>query len=240
MRVLLCCLAVSLMPSAAWAFAPSMSRTASRSTALAAEQQPQQQGQQPTRKAFVNSLIAGAIATSVGGGFALPSLADETLPNGVAIKVLKSGDGPKPDVGELVAIRFRAFANGDQKIDDVFDTPEPYYTRLGSGGLIKGVESVLPMMRMGDRWELTIPVSYQITSCGSVTSPNVALRRSDPLTWLLLFIESPTTGRFGLWSERKTGCAWTFPNSCECRHHVRRRNGGFARKRSRTHRVDWR
>lgn len=147
MRFLHC---LALLPSA-WAFAPALvtdtaSPSSTTTTALAAEQ--------PTRKAFVSSLIAGAIATSAG---ALPSFADETLPNGVTYKVIKSGDGAKPDVGELVAIRFKAFC-GDMKIDDIFDKPEPYYTRLGSGGLIKGVEDTLPMMKLGDRWELTVPV----------------------------------------------------------------------------------
>jgi len=61
-------------------------------------------------------------------------------------------------LGELATIRFSAYA-GVVKIDDIFDTPEPYFTRVGSGGLIKGVEEVLPMMRVGDRWVLTIPVS---------------------------------------------------------------------------------
>jgi FKBP-type peptidyl-prolyl cis-trans isomerase len=72
-------------------------------------------------------------------------------------EVVKKGNGPLPDVGELVAIRFSASA-GDNKFDDIFDSPEPYYTRLGSGGLIKGVETTLPLMRVGDRWKLTIPV----------------------------------------------------------------------------------
>ena len=89
------------------------------------------------------------------------SLAVETLPNGITYEVKKAGTGPKPEIGELAAIRFAAF-NGDIKIDDIFDTPEPYYTRLGSGGLLKGVESVLPMMRVGDRWVLTIPVSTSV------------------------------------------------------------------------------
>jgi FKBP-type peptidyl-prolyl cis-trans isomerase len=98
--------------------------------------------------------VAGSVAT-----LAMPALADETLSSGVTYKVIKSGpaDGPKPEVGELVAIRFKAFA-GDLKIDDLFDSPEPYYTRVGSGGLIKGVEQTLPLMKLGDRWEMTIPV----------------------------------------------------------------------------------
>lgn len=89
---------------------------------------------------------------------ALPALAEEKLPSGVTYSVVKSGDGPKPDIGELAAVRFAAYS-GEIKIDDIFDTPEPYYTRLGSGGLLKGVETTLPLMRVGDRWKLTIPVS---------------------------------------------------------------------------------
>lgn len=89
------------------------------------------------------------------------ALADDdgssSLPNGVTYTVSKRGDGPKPDLGELVAIRFAAYA-GDLKIDDIFGSPEPYYTRIGSGPLIKGVEDALPYMRVGDRWVLTIPV----------------------------------------------------------------------------------
>lgn len=48
-----------------------------------------------------------------------------TLPSGVTYEVVKSGDGPKPEVGELIAIRFAAFC-GPNKIDDIFETPEPY------------------------------------------------------------------------------------------------------------------
>jgi len=79
-----------------------------------------------------------------------------TLPNGVSYDVIKKGDGPKPGRGELAAIRFAAFA-GKNKIDDIFVTPEPYYTRIGSGAMLKGVEETLPLMRVGDRWKLTIP-----------------------------------------------------------------------------------
>lgn len=76
----------------------------------------------------------------------------------MAIKVTKSGNGPEPKIGEMAAIRFAAY-QGETKIDDIFSTVEPYYTRIGSGGLIKGVEEVLPKMRVGDRWVLTVPVS---------------------------------------------------------------------------------
>lgn len=91
---------------------------------------------------------------------AAPSVANaETTSEGVTYEVIKKGDGPQPAIGELVAIRFAAYvAASGNKIDDIFDSPEPYYTRLGSGGLLKGVELTLPNMRLGDRWKLTIPV----------------------------------------------------------------------------------
>jgi FKBP-type peptidyl-prolyl cis-trans isomerase len=118
-----------------------------------------------TRKAFLQTtvatfssaiLIAATPPASLAAGG--KSVSVVSLPNGVSYAVQKSGStGLKPEIGDLVAIRFAAFA-GDNKIDDLFETPEPYYTRLGSGSLLKGVEETLPLMQIGDRWVLTIPV----------------------------------------------------------------------------------
>mmetsp|Transcript_11139 Transcript_11139/g.24110 ORF Transcript_11139/g.24110 Transcript_11139/m.24110 type:complete len:200 (+) Transcript_11139:32-631(+) len=104
------------------------------------------------------SLAAAGIALSP----AMPAFAGEkvTLPSGVVYEVVKSGSGPKPDKGELAGIRFKANVEASGNvIDDILETPEPYYTRVGSGGLIKGVEEVLPSMRVGDRWIITVPGS---------------------------------------------------------------------------------
>ena len=115
-----------------------------------------------SRQHFLQTAVSATTGLAFGlvGGVQAPALAAETvnLPNGVSYEILKKGNGPKPNIGELVAIRFAAYA-GDNKIDDIFDTPEPYYTRVGSGGLLKGVEETLPLMVVGDRWRLSIPVS---------------------------------------------------------------------------------
>ncbi|CAB9497775.1 FKBP-type 22 kDa peptidyl-prolyl cis-trans isomerase [Seminavis robusta] len=120
-----------------------------------------------TREDFLKSMAIGGVGALLTA--ATPAFADETLPSGVTYTVKKAGNGPKPDSGELVAIRFAAFC-GSNKIDDIFSTPEPYYTRVGSGGLLKGVESTLPLMRVGDRWELTIPSSLAFGSKGRPAS----------------------------------------------------------------------
>jgi FKBP-type peptidyl-prolyl cis-trans isomerase len=119
-------------------------------------QQPPSTALLATRQDFLQTAFTCTAATAA---LFLPSAASaETLANGVTYQVKKAGTGPKPSVGELVAVRFAAY-NGELKIDDIFETPEPYYTRCGSGGLLKGVESAIPLMQVGDRWVLTIPVS---------------------------------------------------------------------------------
>lgn len=113
-----------------------------------------------SRKSVLETLAQGSIISAasvfIGQTNSGTAWAAEKLNSGVTYEVVKEGKGAKPEIGELIAIRFAAFCDG-RKIDDIFDTPEPYYTRLGSGGLLKGVESTLPNMKLGDRWKLTIP-----------------------------------------------------------------------------------
>jgi hypothetical protein len=115
---------LALLLSTATSFAPSIGLSRSTSSLDA------------TRKEFIQTAFIGAAATF----FVPAAFAEETvtLPSGVSYVVDKAGTGPLPDIGELAAIRFRAFAGiGGNKIDDIFDTPEPYYTRVGSGGMLK-------------------------------------------------------------------------------------------------------
>ena len=114
-----------------------------------------------SRRAFFEDSKNFALTSSsfVSLAFLNPSPAsaseEEAVAAGVSISKAKKGTGPTPSVGELAAIRFKALC-GSTTIDDIYGTPEPFYTRVGSGGLIKGVEMVLPSMRVGDRWVLTI------------------------------------------------------------------------------------
>lgn len=87
-----------------------------------------------------------------------PPPAPVTLKSGVKYVVSKQGDGPKPDIGQLAGIRFKAVCvPTGNVIDDTRNTREPYYSRVGGGGLLKGVEEVLPLMRVGDQFVITIP-----------------------------------------------------------------------------------
>ena len=147
MRVLV---SLAILVAAAHAFSPAAPRhVAASNTAL--------QASALDRRQVVIGGIAASLA-SVLTSVPLDALAEE-LPNGVTYKVDKKGTGPAPDKGELAAIRFKASTEEGRVIDDIFETPEPYYTRVGSGGMLPGVEGALPYMKLGDRWTLTIPVS---------------------------------------------------------------------------------
>jgi len=156
-----CLILLSVFSPAAAFVSPAPLSRSSATTSLSA----QKSRTEFLRDAAGLGIAAAAAAAATGGSVGPPpAFADETTPSGVSIKVIKSGTGPSPTLGELATIRFSAYA-GEVKIDDIFDTPEPYFTRVGSGGLIKGVEEVLPMMRVGDRWVLTIPVSGRHRYC---------------------------------------------------------------------------
>ena len=141
------------------AFAPSLLNTKQSSSSLHAT------NEQQSRSQFIQALTGTAAAT-VFSSFASPILvnADEgtvKLPSGTMYEIIKAGEGPKPTVGELAAIRFRAeVKQTGNKIDDIFDTPEPYYTRVGSGGLLK--------VRRVRRTEICFYVGASFNFCNNV------------------------------------------------------------------------
>ena len=96
-----------------------------------------------SRSNFLQTITGGAAAVAFSTfGSPLIANAEEgaavTLPSGTVYQILKEGTGPPSVVGELAAIRFKAeVQQSGQKIDNIFDSPEPYYTRVGSGGLLK-------------------------------------------------------------------------------------------------------
>jgi len=57
-----------------------------------------------------------------------------------------------------VAIRFKGqVAATGAVFDDILASPNPYYTRIGSGNVLPGVEEALVLMHSGDIWDLKIP-----------------------------------------------------------------------------------
>lgn len=119
---------------------------------------------------------ARAAATAAGGLWALGLAGNagvalaETTPAGVPYKVLKAGSGAQAKSGDLVAIRFRGSFDG-KVFDDIFNTEEPYYVRVGSESLVKGIQDALPQMKVGDLWQLTLKSEFAFGPKGRPPSP---------------------------------------------------------------------
>ncbi|KAK4533218.1 hypothetical protein CCYA_CCYA16G4100 [Cyanidiococcus yangmingshanensis] len=86
------------------------------------------------------------------------------------VQELQKGTGPTPQVGDLVGIRFRGTYNG-RVFDDIMKSPVPYYMRVGSGSLLKGIEEAVKRMHVGDYWRLELPPAYAFGNKGRRASP---------------------------------------------------------------------
>jgi FKBP-type peptidyl-prolyl cis-trans isomerase FklB len=75
-----------------------------------------------------------------------------TLTNGIQYKVLKEGTGDMPKPTDSVIVSYK----GSMIDGKVFDQNE-HFTTAVTGRTIKGWSAILPMMKTGSKWEVTIP-----------------------------------------------------------------------------------
>ena len=84
----------------------------------------------------------------------------------------KTGSGGQPAVGDLCAIRFKGtVTKTGQVFDDIMESAEPYYFRIGSEKVLPGVEEAVKMMHTGDVWELAVPGKLGFGEKGRSASP---------------------------------------------------------------------
>ena len=75
-----------------------------------------------------------------------------TLSNGLQYKVLKEGTGELPKTNDTVVVNYKgALIDGT-----VFDQKDGFTNRV-VGQTIKGWSEILPLMKTGSKWEVTIP-----------------------------------------------------------------------------------
>ena len=120
-----------------------------------------------------------------------PTSSEVALPNGLKYKVIKTGGkGAKPVVGDLISIRFKCvIEKSGTVIDDILNTPEPYYYRVGSGQVVPAVEQAVVMMRSGDQWELTVPPELGFGTKGRSSSPGKPRISGDAILKFTLVLD---------------------------------------------------
>ena len=95
-----------------------------------------------------------------------------TLTNGIEYKVVKEGSGEMPKPTDTVVVSYV----GRQIDGTVFDQNEHFNTPV-SGRTIKGWSAILPLMKTGSKWEVTIPaeLAYGMRGSPPKIGPNAVL-----------------------------------------------------------------
>jgi FKBP-type peptidyl-prolyl cis-trans isomerase FklB len=95
-----------------------------------------------------------------------------SLTNGIQYKVITNGTGNRPQPTDTVTVSYRGtLIDGTE-----FDKNDLFRARL-KGGVIKGWSEILPMMKVGSKWEVVIPsdLAYGKRSMGAKIGPNSVL-----------------------------------------------------------------
>ena len=98
-----------------------------------------------------------------------------TMANGIQYEVLRKGDGVQPSPKDKVKVHYSGTLIDGREFDNSKNRGEP--ATFGLDGVIRGWREVLPLMRVGSRWLVTIPpdLAYGINGAGSAIGPNETL-----------------------------------------------------------------
>ncbi|MEQ8661757.1 MAG: FKBP-type peptidyl-prolyl cis-trans isomerase [Gammaproteobacteria bacterium] len=98
-----------------------------------------------------------------------------TLPNGIQYEVLRKGSGAQPKKTDTVTVHYVGTLVDGREFDSSKRRGEPATFPLD--GVIQGWQEVLPLMRVGARWLVTIPpdLAYGVNGAGAAIGPNETL-----------------------------------------------------------------
>jgi FKBP-type peptidyl-prolyl cis-trans isomerase len=97
-----------------------------------------------------------------------------SLPSGVQYKILKAGDGPKPDESDVVIVNYRGTLLDGSEFD-ASAAGKPANLKIAQ--LIAGWKEALRLMPVGSKWQLFIPakMAYGERGVGTQIGPNELL-----------------------------------------------------------------
>lgn len=98
-----------------------------------------------------------------------------TTESGLQYKVLVAGDGAQPTTNDQVQVHYRGTLIDGTVFDSSYDRGEPIVFPVT--GVIQGWVEALQLMKVGDKFELTIPsdLAYGANGSGPVIGPDATL-----------------------------------------------------------------
>ena len=98
-----------------------------------------------------------------------------TLPSGLQYKVVTEGKGKQPKSTDTVVAHYRGTLINGTEFDSSYQRNEP--ATFPVGGVIKGWQEALPLMKEGSKWQVYIPsdLAYGPRGAGGEIGPNEVL-----------------------------------------------------------------
>ncbi len=99
-----------------------------------------------------------------------------TLPSGLQYKIVTAGSGKQPVATDTVSVHYRGTLISGKEFDSSYSRGEP--ATFPVNGVIKGWTEALQLMKMGAKWQLTIPaeLAYGARGAGGDIGPNSVLQ----------------------------------------------------------------
>ena len=99
----------------------------------------------------------------------------KTLDNGIQYKVITTGKGKQASAESEVTVHYRGKLVNGTEFDSSYQRNKP--ATFGLTGVIKGWQEVVPMMKVGDKWEVVIPpeLGYADKGAGNLIGPGETL-----------------------------------------------------------------
>ena len=99
----------------------------------------------------------------------------KTTASGLQYKVVTAGKGKTPKTTDTVMVNYRGRLIDGTVFDDSYQRGQPAVFELG--GIIRGWQEALQLMKEGDRWEIYIPseLAFGPQGAGPQIGPNSAL-----------------------------------------------------------------
>ena len=97
-----------------------------------------------------------------------------TLPNGIQYRIIEDGAGKRPLKNSEVSVHYRGSLTSGLEFDSSFARGVPASFKVDA--VLKGWQEVLPLMKVGDHWQIFLPPeqAYGMRGQGPI-GPNEAL-----------------------------------------------------------------
>ncbi len=108
-----------------------------------------------------------------------PPVAGDTVTTASGLKyiVIRSGDGPAVQAGQVARVHYTGWLTDGRKFDSSRDRGQPFAFPVGQGRVIRGWDEAVGMMHVGDVWRLIIPpgLGYGERGFPGAIPPNATL-----------------------------------------------------------------